>query len=206
MHTHEQLNISCIRVINGVPVMKWIIGGVIGYFLAIVILIAEKNVVAPPTQFDIPVPEVEDSVNRTWGINPSEKGFNCLALNAYFEARNDTLEGKIAVSMTVMNRVENARFPNTVCGVVKHSYFPGLHRCQFSWYCDGLRDKPNLHHREEAEAWEESQRAAMMVINGQFDTYLPSTHYHSIHVAPEWSNRLEFIGQIGLHRFYVDDR
>ena len=67
----------------------------------------------------------------------------CLALNIYFEAQNQPVEGQIAVSQVVMNRVRDARFPDEVCKVVKqgaHSKKTGLPlrwRCHFSWYCDG---------------------------------------------------------------------
>ena len=42
----------------------------------------------------------------------------CLAKNAYFEARNQSVLSQIAVSQVVMNRVQSPDFPNTVCGVV----------------------------------------------------------------------------------------
>ena len=42
----------------------------------------------------------------------------CLAKNAYFEARNQSVLSQIAVSQVVMNRVKSEDFPNTVCGVV----------------------------------------------------------------------------------------
>lgn len=185
--------------------IKWMLGGCAAYTLMICFLIVDQRVDAPLT-LTIQLPAMEPQPSRVWGFSPSEEGFNCLALNAYFEARNDTLEGKIAVSQVVMNRAESGRYPDTICGVVRHSYYPGLHMCQFSWYCDGKRDEPLLQHRIEADAWEESKLAARMVINGEFGEYSQATHYHSIHVDPEWANRLEFIGQVGLHRFYLDDR
>jgi len=42
----------------------------------------------------------------------------CLAQNIYFEAGNQPLAGKIAVSQVVLNRVEHYAYPDTVCGVV----------------------------------------------------------------------------------------
>ena len=166
-------------------------------------LIAIDPIKISETEFKISLPRVEPQPERVWGFHPSKEGINCLTLNAYFEARNDTLAGKIAVSQAVMARVENAQYPDTICGVVKHAYYPGRHMCQFSWYCDGLRDEPNLQHAMEERAWHDAQKAAIIVITGQFGEYLPATHYHSIHVSPDWAERLEFIGQIGLHRFYA---
>ena len=43
----------------------------------------------------------------------------CLAKNMYYEARNQGLAGQLAVSLVVMNRVKDSRYPNTVCGVVE---------------------------------------------------------------------------------------
>ena len=77
-----------------------------------------------------------------------ETAFICLALNTYHEAKNQSLVGQIATAQVVMNRVEDDRFPSTVCEVVKQDptrpswedpekEYPIKHRCQFSWYCDG---------------------------------------------------------------------
>ena len=57
------------------------------------------------------------------------------------------------VTAVVLNRVNDDRFPNTICEVVKEGptrkswkdptvKIPIKHRCQFSWFCDGLSDKP----------------------------------------------------------------
>ena len=43
----------------------------------------------------------------------------CLAKNIYFEARNQSTAGQIAVSHVVMNRVKSSRYPNTICEVVR---------------------------------------------------------------------------------------
>ena len=56
----------------------------------------------------------------------------CLAKNAYFEARNQSILSQIAVSQVVMNRVQHEDFPNTVCGVV--------YEAQLSkWYKEKLK-------------------------------------------------------------------
>ena len=43
----------------------------------------------------------------------------CLALNIYFEARNQPIIGQIGVAQGVLNRVDSEHYPNTVCEVVK---------------------------------------------------------------------------------------
>ena len=42
----------------------------------------------------------------------------CLAMNMYHEARDQGTAGRLAVSAVVMNRVNDDRFPNTICEVV----------------------------------------------------------------------------------------
>ena len=45
----------------------------------------------------------------------------CMALNIYHEARNQSIVGQVAVAEVVMNRVEDSRFPDTICEVVKQA-------------------------------------------------------------------------------------
>ncbi len=123
----------------------------------------------------------------------------CLAQNIYFEARNEPDEGKVAVSHVVMNRVSASRFPDTVCDVVRQGGQLRLHKCQFSWWYDGLSDIP-----ASRSGWERSVELAFMVYWGQT---LDPTHgalwYHADYVDPYW--RGDFIQgrQIGRHIFYL---
>lgn len=172
------------------------------YIAFICFQIRLETVEIPAPVISLDIPPAPESINRTWGFHPTEDDLKWLTLNIYFEARNDTMAGKIAVGQAVMHRVEHADFPNTITEVVQHARLPGLHRCQFSWYCDGLRDEPNLQNRFEEEAWQESIVAARIVAEGMFANYIASTHYHSIHVDPDWADGLTFIRQVGLHRFY----
>ena len=72
-----------------------------------------------------------------------ETALMCLAFNIYHEARSQSTIGQLAVAQVVMNRVDDDRFPDTVCEVVKQAVThkgtnkPILHRCSFSWWCDG---------------------------------------------------------------------
>ena len=128
----------------------------------------------------------------------------CLALNIYFEAQNQPVEGQIAVSQVVMNRVRDARFPDEVCKVVKqgvHSKKTGLPlrwRCHFSWYCDGKSDKPTYF-----DAYRWSHVVAKHVISGKSgDLVNGSTHYHATRVSPDWNIQKTRVIQIGDHIFY----
>ena len=49
-------------------------------------------------------------------VEVDERQLECMALNMYFEARNqDTAEAMAAVGYTVLNRVTSSRYPDTIC-------------------------------------------------------------------------------------------
>ena len=127
----------------------------------------------------------------------------CLALNIYHEASNQPTLGQIAVAQVVVNRVNDSRYPNNICDVVYQglhyeSGHPIIHKCQFSWYCDGKSDKP-----EDEEAYQYSMKIAKNVIMGDSFGYLDgATHYHTIDVAPSWASGKKFIVRINDHIFY----
>ena len=136
----------------------------------------------------------------------------CLALNAYFEARNQSESGMIAVSHVVLNRVQSDRYPDTVCGVVKQARYskwwqethgkdvPIRHQCQFSWYCDGLSDYP-----KEKAAWKTAQRVAMEAYalhNVGFDITDGSLWYHAKNVNPYWADAFDYVMHVDDHLFY----
>ena len=97
-----------------------------------------------------------------------ETALMCMAFNIYHEANNQSMLGQIAVGQVVMNRVEDSRFPDTVCEVVKQAVTykgtdkPVLHKCQFSWYCDGKKDEPNY----DSKAWSKALKYAVVVLGG----------------------------------------
>lgn len=124
----------------------------------------------------------------------------CLALNIYFEARGEPLLGQIAVSHVVLNRVDNARFPQQVCNVVRQGGAKRRHRCQFSWWCDGRSDRPR-----DAEAWNEAQFVAGLIrIGATTDPTSGALWYHAEYVKPDWSTRLNRQSKIGRHIFYTE--
>ena len=131
----------------------------------------------------------------------------CLAQNIYFESANQSFAGRVAVANVVLNRVEDDQFPSTVCDVVyqaemkenwKGNLLPILHRCQFSWYCDGKSDKAH-----EELAWARSLIIADNVLRGKVpDVTKGATHYHAVYVKPYWSASLKNTVAYGSHRFY----
>ena len=143
----------------------------------------------------------------------------CLAENIYFEARSDSVAGQAAVADVVINRMFDSRYPNTICKVVTEGpireswktrqnpdlddservYYPVRHRCQFSWCCDGKAETIN-----DKKAWIKAQYIAYQMLYA--DRYRGitegATHYHAHYVNPTWANKIQFIDDIGSHKFY----
>ena len=158
-----------------------------------------------------------------------ETAFICLALNTYHEAKNQSLVGQIATAQVVMNRVEDNRFPNTICEVVKQGptrpswedpkkEYPIKHRCQFSWYCDGKKDviwanyeKTGQTIEGNARAWRDSVELAIYITGFGKLTIDDNTHgalYYYNHnlVYPHWADAMILIGVEGNHTFMKEGK
>ena len=149
------------------------------------------------------VKEIQVTLDNTpYGLT---NDYHCLASNIYWEARNQSLSGKVAVGQVVLNRVDSERFPDTICNVVTQTkFYPSgridLHDCQFSWYCDGKSDVPL---EKEMSIYEESFELAVELVEKRpMDFTEGATHYHSTKVNPYWADSLERITRIDDHIFY----
>ena len=137
----------------------------------------------------------------------------CLAKNAYFEARNQSILSQIAVSQVVMNRVQHKDFPNTVCGVVYEAQLskwykeklnkevPLKDRCQFSWYCDGKADIIR-----DQDAYELALAVAHQVLSGydMYDVTDGALWYHATYVKPYWAKEKLYTVKHEDHIFYTE--
>ena len=135
----------------------------------------------------------------------------CLADNMYFEARNQSLAGMLAVSNVVMNRVADERYPDTICEVVqegptrpswkdKNKFIPVRNKCQFSWYCDGKSDEPS-----DVETYDTIYGMAqdMLYQNMPYlDITDGATHYHADYITPSWAYTKTRTVEIEDHIFY----
>ena len=115
----------------------------------------------------------------------------CLAVAVYFEARGEPLQGQYAVAEVVMNRVEDARYPDTVCGVV---FEPKA----FSFTHDGKPDR-----LPDTPAAQRALEIASDVLQG-VRSGITSTHYHAAYVRPYWRKHFTVDGQVGNHVFYTN--
>ncbi len=118
----------------------------------------------------------------------------CLAMNVFWEARDQPIAGQVAVAQVTISRVYDPKYPDNVCGVVHQLK-------QFSWYWDGKSDVPR-----EAKAWETAQMVAKGVLAGSGHMELWGvTHYHALSVKPYWVPSMRLVTVIDDHVFYVEE-
>ncbi|MDH4985960.1 cell wall hydrolase [Aminobacter anthyllidis] len=139
-----------------------------------------------------------------WLANPlpasvfSKAEQTCLANGVYFEARGESLRGQAAVAQVILNRVRNPAYPGSICGVV-YQNDGWFNRCQFSFACDGIKDRV-----ANASHYKTAQDVAMAVTAGKI--FIPevgsSTHYYANYVNPGWARGMKKMTKIGLHIFY----
>ena len=150
-------------------------------------------------------------------IGPSVQ---CLALNMYYEARSQGTAGLFAVTAVVLNRVNDSRFPNTICEVVyqgptreswktrqhkdlpnyKRKYYPIKNRCQFSWYCDGKSDIP--HNKKKYKELLDLSKSIMYNEISFVDITDGALFYHADYVTPGWAKTKQKTVEIQDHIFY----
>ena len=116
----------------------------------------------------------------------------CMAQNIYFESANQSVLGKLAVGLVVMNRVKDSRYPGTICGVVRQD-------SQFSWVDDNRSNEP-----KDDAAWKESVRITDDVLSGRADflEFDGVMNYHADYVNPHWSGSMKEVATIDQHIFY----
>ncbi|WP_370338217.1 cell wall hydrolase [Parvularcula marina] len=125
----------------------------------------------------------------------------CLAQAIYYEARNQSSAGQMAVADVILNRVDDKHYPGSVCGVV----YQGAKRetgCQFSFTCDGSMTKP-----VDVLAMKDAQRMAEAVLSGlRIEITRGALNYHANYVAPYWAPRLHKTAVVDDHVFYTPVR
>jgi spore germination cell wall hydrolase CwlJ-like protein len=117
--------------------------------------------------------------------------WQCLTTALYFEARGESLKGQFAVAEVILNRVDNPRYPNSVCAVVQQG-------CQFSYTCDGHSDQM----RDRASADRAGRIARVMLDGAPRALTQGATHFHTVAVKPGWARKFPRTALIGAHLFY----
>jgi len=132
----------------------------------------------------------------------------CMAVNIYYEARGEPVQGQVAVGNVVLNRVKSRSYPNTICGVVKQAKYDPIKytlikdKCQFSWYCDGKSDKVN-----KERAFKQAVGISIELLTGRInDNTNGATHYFNPSKAqPYWANSMVHVATYDNHEFYKNN-
>ena len=130
-------------------------------------------------------------------VPKSNKQMSCLAEALYFEARGEPIKGQLAVGEVILNRVEDTRYPSSICKVINQ----GTGRrfaCQFTYTCDGKLE--TVHERKPYEMALKIAKILMTTHDRKLTR--GSTHYHSNYVNPRWSKKFERVAKFGRHIFY----
>ena len=131
---------------------------------------------------------------------PAARGgqeWSCLTEALYFEARGETVKGMFGVAEVILNRVDDPRYPSSVCGVINQGTGE-RYRCQFTYTCDGQPEVMN-----EKRARDIVGKIARIMLDGAPRTLTDgATHYHTKSVKPRWARVFPRTTTIGYHHFY----
>lgn len=123
----------------------------------------------------------------------SEEDGYLLAKMAMAEAEGCSIETKVHVILTILNRVNDKRFPNTVKGVIYEKNASGVY--QFSPVCNGRWNK--------VEPNEDCWKALEIVKTLEEDISVGSLFFESCVDENNWhSNNLILLYQLNGMRFY----
>jgi spore germination cell wall hydrolase CwlJ-like protein len=133
----------------------------------------------------------------------------CLAENIYYESRSEDLRGQFAVGSVTLNRVNDARFPSTVCDVVRQSKVNRETKkvtCAFTWYCENDRKGKDILIKNEKveEQFKVASLVAIQLLSGNAkDNTRGATHFHNPYTSqPAWKYEMTKTMTLGNHDFY----
>ena len=178
-------------------VMKWLLACLLA-ILAVVGIVKAPNYLVQTT-LKTPTPSVTASgevVSRKTMISNCLKDSMCKHLSeaGYFESKNQSDKGVVAVMFVVLNRVvDEKRWGNTVKGVLRE-------RAQFSYVGDGRLAKGVVNKKR----FEEIVVLAYNVTHGKISNPIgKANHFHATYVSPKWRLKAKFVKQIDDHIFYT---
>lgn len=159
------------------------------------------------------------------------KEVTCLARNIFYEAANEPEEGKVAVGLVTLNRLQDGRFGKSVCGVVNQRTTTMVEKqrfktvktvwgttkretttvwekftvCQFSWSCMTTKQP-----KSQDERWIEAQEIAHNLLISDYtyedyrSKYASALYFHATGIRPAWAKQKDPVSRIGGHKFYAD--
>jgi spore germination cell wall hydrolase CwlJ-like protein len=138
-----------------------------------------------------------------------DKPENCLAVNAYFEARNQSDIGAEWTMWTVRNRV--GRYHNeTVCDAVLNAKADVEGRLlkdksHYSWTTDNKQELILGKTNEDMKRWNQSYKIAVSVMSKDkgYDPTHGATHYVKVGTKADWIKNMDKkVARLDDHIFY----
>jgi spore germination cell wall hydrolase CwlJ-like protein len=139
----------------------------------------------------------------------------CLAQNIYYESKSEDIKGQFAVASVTLNRVNDSRYPSTVCEVVKQITVSRETKrpvCQFSWYCEKdkrgnnipVKNKDGSVNQVAIDQFQVASLVAIAVLGADVeDNTKGATHFHNPFTSsPPWKYELKKTMRVGNHDFY----
>ena len=148
------------------------------------------------TPVKLPKTKFTQLFNTNQKVILSDKQFNCLAKNIYWETMHEPLLGQIAVANVTYNRVLSKKWGNTFCDVV-------YARKQFSW--TSLKKIRNAEPKNKIQ-WDRAKHSAMLFTKGVRVTNLDSSEfYYAQYISkPKWTKSMIKSAHIGQHIFFAE--
>jgi len=146
------------------------------------------------------------AVKPSFKSSLTKKDRRCLALNIYWESRNENMDGQIAIGYVTINRLLSYKYPSTICKVVwekRRNRKTKKLVPMFSWTMDGKLDDP-----KDKLAWATSKSVADYILkyySKENDPTHGALNYHANYVKPVWRNIFSQRKYIGTHIFYWNE-
>jgi spore germination cell wall hydrolase CwlJ-like protein len=169
-----------------------------------VIIVYTQPVPAKKTPVEI-VDAINQNIATVISKSKDKKEIECLANNVFYESRNQSVIGKIAVAHVTLNRSKDQ--DRTICKIV---YQKSKNGCQFSWVCGGKKSDKNI---IEAKAWKEALAVSYAAFTGLVEdpTDGATFYYNPKRAHPHWAKHKKIVktsytknGYIGEHLFLRD--
>lgn len=157
----------------------------------------EKPDISYKTEKKSPKTKVAQLYNTKEELILSNKEFDCLSRNIYWESMHEPLLGQMSVANVTYNRVLSGKWGNTFCDVV---FAPK----QFSWTIfKKIRNAQPKNKRQ----WERAKHSATLFTRGVRVTNLDTSQfYYAEYIKkPSWAKRMTKQAHIGQHIFFAQN-
>lgn len=128
----------------------------------------------------------------------------CLAANAFFEARGESLQGMQVVSEVVINRTKARGYPSDSCGVIfQKKQFSWTHQQPFAVILKVLKGDLSGFNLQDRQAYQMAITAACRAATGSRRVLPDGTlWYHAKGTRLVWTKGMQRVATVGQHVFY----